>query len=237
MFGKVIKREINSMGLSYAIIRGTNGKTYYCDDRGMEEGKVEDLFVGVGVEYESYKDKKGKLIATHLKCTKSIKKKKIVEQRTFDDVDVNGSPQTKVSLLTQITDNETDNKVEKPSNALYMLKGFNQMFIDEKYEEVLLSDLISQTPINEFSIDIFEKAIIAAEKLLGFESIYKLSDFDKTIIESSTSKELVKYKTNTMNNATANAMLKTLLTIAFTSPHTNDLAVLIMAIRKKVEPD
>ncbi len=258
MFGKVIKREINSIGLSYAIIRGTNGKTYYCDDRGMEEGKVEDLFVGVGVEYESYKDKKGKLIATHLKCTKSIKKKKIVEQRTFDDeereriknvivehlsntgpifltflnihllgkeidyraygykkpkiflkekfsdvldfddVDVNGSPQTKVSLLTQITDNETDNKVEKPSNDVDMIKGFNQMFIDEKYEEVLLSNLISQTPINEFSIDIFEKAIIAAEKLLGFESIYKLSDFDKTIIESSTSKELVKYKTNTV---------------------------------------
>lgn len=253
MFGKVIKREINSIGLSYAIIRGTNGKTYYCDDRGMEDGKAEDLFVGVSVEYESYKDKKGKLIATHLKCTKSIKKKKTVEQRTFDDeereriknvivehlsntgpifltflnihllgkeidyraygykrpkiflkekfsdildfddVDVNGTPQTKVSLLTQITDNNTDNKVQKTSNDVDMIKGFNQMFIDEKYEEVLLSDLISQTPINEFSIDIFEKAIIAAEKVLGFESIYKLSDFDKMIIAS---KDLVKHKTN-----------------------------------------
>lgn len=32
----------------------------------MESGKVEELVVGTKVEYRSYKDKNGKLIATHL---------------------------------------------------------------------------------------------------------------------------------------------------------------------------
>ena len=75
MFGKVIKRKINKMGLPYAIIKGTNGITYYCDDRGMKEGKVEELVVGANVEFVSYKDKNDKLIATHLKCTGTIDNK------------------------------------------------------------------------------------------------------------------------------------------------------------------
>ncbi len=162
MFGKVIKREINKMGLPYAIIKGTNGITYYCDDRGMEDGKVDELVIGASVEYVSYKDKKGKLIATHLKCTKANTKeltpafkfddkekecvKKIIihhitetgpifltalnmhllnkkidyhaygykKQKVFfienfsdildfDDVDVNGCPQTKISLKDNVS--------------------------------------------------------------------------------------------------------------------------------------
>lgn len=78
MFGKVIKKEINKMGLPYAIIKGTNGITYYCDNRGMEEGKIEEIVVGANVEYVSYKDKKGKLIATHLKCIKELPVKESV---------------------------------------------------------------------------------------------------------------------------------------------------------------
>ena len=88
MFGKVIKREINKMGLPYAIIKGANGITYYCDDRGMEEGKVEELVVSTNVEYVSYKDKNGKLIATHLKCTKipeTKKQLKVVEKKPLDN--------------------------------------------------------------------------------------------------------------------------------------------------------
>jgi len=86
MFGKVIKRELNKMGLPYAIIKGTNGITYYCDDRGMEEGKVEDLVVGTKVEFVSYKDKNGKLIATHLKCTN------VVESKTQTTKNANQEP-------------------------------------------------------------------------------------------------------------------------------------------------
>lgn len=86
MFGKVIKRELNKMGLPYAIIKGTNGITYYCDDRGMEEGKVEELVVGSKVEFVSYKDKNGKLIATHLKCTN------VVESKTQTTKNANQEP-------------------------------------------------------------------------------------------------------------------------------------------------
>ena len=76
MFGIVIKKEINKMGFPYAIIKGTNGITYYCDDRGMENEKVEDLVVGESVEYVSFKDNKGKIIATHLKRSKKTIAKK-----------------------------------------------------------------------------------------------------------------------------------------------------------------
>lgn len=64
------------MGFPYAIIKGKNGITYYCDDRGMENEKVEDLVVGESVEYVSFKDNKGKIIATHLKRSKKTIAKK-----------------------------------------------------------------------------------------------------------------------------------------------------------------
>lgn len=86
MFGKVIKKDINKIGLPYAIIKGSNGVTFYCDDRGMEFGKVEDLIVGTIVEYMSYKDKKGKLIAMHLKCITDSEPKDIaIVEFTFEE--------------------------------------------------------------------------------------------------------------------------------------------------------
>lgn len=255
MFGKVIKREINKMGLPYAIIKGTNGITYYCDDRGMEEGKVEELVVGANVEFVSYKDKNRNLIATQLKCTKipaakkatakaiekqplSLEEKehiskvivghitntgpimltrlnmfllsKNIDYHTygykkpktfckdnfsnvldFDDVEVNGCPQTVIKLKTanntsadieDITTNlETENiSLKQPTISIY--EEFDQLIENEDYEGALRSRLISSVSPNKLSFAYMEKAICAARKLLGIEDELILSEFDKKII-------------------------------------------------------
>ena len=255
MFGKVIKREINKMGLPYAIIKGTNGITYYCDDRGMEEGKVEELVVNTSVEFTSYKDKKGKLIATHLKCTKKTETKKAsatISEKTaldpatkehiskvivghisntspimltrlnifllsknidyhtygykkpknffkehfsdildFDDVDVNGCPQTMIKLKqtadtsTNVEDTSTNLEPEKKKfeqSSISFYEEFNNLIENEDYEGALRSRLISTVSPDKLSLAYIEKAIFAARKLLGFEDELILSEFDKKII-------------------------------------------------------
>ncbi len=255
MFGKVITKEINKMGLPYAIIKGTDGVTYYCDNRGMEIGKVEELVIGANVEFLSYKDKKGKLIATHLKYSgkktakasmsrvsthtsldtkerenirrvivdyfadidsimltqlnkfllgknknyhtygykkpKSFLMENFSDVLDFDDVMINGCPQTMIKLKsrdlisvnTENTDEETEIEiVSLEQSSLSIYEEFDQLIEDEDYEGALRSKLISTVAPNELSLVYMEKAILAARKLLAIEDELIISEFDKKII-------------------------------------------------------
>lgn len=262
MFGIVIKKEINKMGFPYAIIKGANGITYYCDDRGMENGKVENLVVGESVEYVSFKDNKGKIIATHLKRSKkpvsqktSVKKteqialeveekeriKRIIVSHIketgsifltslnvfllgknidyhtygykkpkdffkenfsdvlcFDEEEINGCPQTKISLKAIIepenstevsTDSETEGTILR-QKAPSMYEEFKQLVEDEDYEGILQSRLINSISPDKLSLRYMEKAIWAAQKLIGIDDELYLSEFDKKIISAPISSSL-----------------------------------------------
>lgn len=106
MFGSVIKRAINKMGLPYVIVKGSNGITYYCDNRGMESGKVEELSVGTKVEYRSYKDMNGKLIATHL-VGSNVAEKQISAQKAGKQIvlDAESKELIRAEIVEYLKDN------------------------------------------------------------------------------------------------------------------------------------
>lgn len=123
MFGIVIKKEINKMGFPYAIIKGANGITYYCDDRGMENGKVENLVVGESVEYVSFKDNKGKIIATHLKRSKKpVSQKTSVKKTEQIALEVEEKERIKRIIVSHI----------KETGSIF-LTSLNVFFVREKY--------------------------------------------------------------------------------------------------------
>lgn len=124
MFGTVIKKAINRMGLPYAIVKGSNGITYYCDDRGMESGKVEELVVGSRVEYRSYKDNNGKLIATHLMGSK-VAEKQISTQKAGMQIALDA--ESKELIQEEIVEYIKNNG---PS----MLTNLNAFLLRKKYD-------------------------------------------------------------------------------------------------------
>lgn len=124
MFGSVIKRAINKMGLPYVIVKGSNGITYYCDNRGMESGKVEELSVGTKVEYRSYKDMNGKLIATHL-VGSNVAEKQISAQKAGKQIVLDA--ESKELIRAEIVEYLKD-------NGSLMLTTLNAFLLRKKYD-------------------------------------------------------------------------------------------------------
>lgn len=124
MFGTVMKKAINKMGLPYVIVKGSNGITYYCDNRGMESGKVEELVVGTKVEYRSYKDKNGKLIATHL-VGSNVAEKQISVQKAGKQIALDAESKEFIrEVLVEYVKN----------NGPVMLTTLNAFLLRKKYD-------------------------------------------------------------------------------------------------------
>jgi len=242
MQGRVKESNVNKLGLPYVIIKANNGITYYCDDRGVEEGTVTQLKVGYDVEFTPYKDKKGKLIATHVKvikdnttsagqssviseedlnkiqaiiieCVKSVKvipltklniyllkndidyhsfgykKPKAFLKDNFSDIlefideEVNGCPQTLIKLKEEnrIIDESSNNQGNSKS-VVTVYEEFDGKFNSGDFDGALRSKLIASITPDKLPLMYIEKAVFAANKVLGIDQSYGLSEFSKKII-------------------------------------------------------
>lgn len=187
MLGEIFLAKKNTINKPFVLIKGTDGVSYYCDQRGMKKGRIEKLKEGDTVSFEILKDKsgepvknkKGQMSATDVEYFSSVAES--ISEAKADDEESEAVEFDKASLSPEI-------------RPLY--DEFDKLFEQGDYDGALQSELIKTTLPAKLRFAYLKKAVYAAECLLGIEEHRKPGRFDEKVIYTATYHDLPVIKKN-----------------------------------------